>query len=198
MNTLNIAGWITGCSDCNWVDYHGMWLKKAKDGSWYVLRWNNLVDAMGEQGAKEYGAQYECSVYRVNLFELSEDKINSALESCGWEIEGDHIVSDYDGGVVSGPDYFEPCLVETLVSYGLGAPLESFSGNVRPLSVRAKARRFAMACMKDAALLAKQLSRPVNAIGSTAEEYGRGDIESALWRDPTSPRNELLIKMGVR
>lgn len=25
-------------SDVNWEDYHGIWAKKARDGSWYVLR----------------------------------------------------------------------------------------------------------------------------------------------------------------
>lgn len=48
-----MRGWIELCGDVNWIDYHGMWAKKARDGSWYVIRWTNLIDAMGERDAAE-------------------------------------------------------------------------------------------------------------------------------------------------
>lgn len=58
-----MKNWIELCSDANWEDYHGMWCRQAADGSWWVLRWTNMYDAMGERDCKGDGIpQYECQV----------------------------------------------------------------------------------------------------------------------------------------
>jgi hypothetical protein len=184
-----MRNWIELCSDVNWVDYHGMWARKAKDGSWYVLRWTNLVDAGGEEFAD---TPYECDVKRIDLSDVDP---SSALNSCGYEIEGDTIVNEYDGSIVADGKHVELCLVECCISYGLGAPLESFTGSKYPERIRATARRYAETMMKDRPGLAKRLARPVNAIGSTADEYGRGDIDSALHRGPFDTAKSIMRKM---
>jgi len=183
-----MRGWIELVSDVNWIDYHGMWAKKARDGSWYVIRWTNLIDAMGERDAAEQGCAFEAGVKRIDL---SEVDVTSSLKSYGWTLavhDGElTIFAPYSGDIVAtlGKPEFERLLVECCIQYGLGAPLESFTGSARPLSIRAKARRYVEACIRDANLLAARLARPVNRIGSTAAEYGRGDINSALRRDYT-------------
>jgi hypothetical protein len=49
--------------------------------------------------------------------------------------------------------------------------------------------------MRDAALLAERLARPVNRIGTTADEYGRGDIDAGLDRGPASQEKNLMRKL---
>lgn len=174
-----MRGWTELCSDVNWEDYHGMWAKKGPDGAWYVLQWTNMVDACGDDGAD---LPYECDVKRLDLREVSEAQLSSVSKSCDLRLE------DLD------EKFHEVATLESCISYGLGAPLESFTGKVRPLSVRAEARRFAETCMRDAEVLDRQLDRPVNAIGSTAREYGLGDIDSALMRGD-SPTHKLMRKL---
>lgn len=178
-----MRNWIELCSDVNWEDYHGMWARKAKDGSWYVLQWTNLWDAAGKQSGMP---QYDCEVKRLELESLSDPATASAIGSCGWRF-GDgtrDIIDEHSGTVVAeaGTDSWTYALVECCIQYGYGAPLESFQGDHYPLRIRAQARRFAEECMRDAALVRERLARPVNAIGSTAAEIGRGDIDAALDR----------------
>jgi hypothetical protein len=180
-----LRGWIDLGSDDSWADCGGMWGKRAPDGSWYVLRFENMYDAMGERECKASGiAKYECSVKRLDVAALSYESIASAMQSCGWSLvtPAGHIENDYDGSVVVDGEHVEACIVAECVRYGMGAPLEDFTGDVRPSNVRADARRYAETCMRDARLLAERLARPVNRIGSTADEYGRGDLDSAMRR----------------
>lgn len=183
-----MRGWTELCSDMNWEDYHGMWCKKAKDGSFYVLRWTNLLDA----GGSDFEDQpYECEVRRIDFSELPSEEVERALRSCGYREERGHgpvrlhaIVNEHDGSIVV-DDIKQVILVkvECCIQYGLGAPLETFLGKVRPKNLRATARRYAEELMKDAKRLEERLDRPVNNIGSTAREYGKGDLTSALLRD---------------
>lgn len=192
-----MRGWTQLCSDVSWEDYGGMWAKKAKDGTWYVLKWTNLYDAMGEEDCKRDGhPQYECEVRFIDLSQIPVAERQSALRSCGLRLGaargGLAVINEHDGDVVAAQfkedgtpsPHLELCIVECLIQYGLGAPLETFTGDVRPLSVRANARRFAEECMRNDHLMRNRLARPVNAIGSTAAEYGKGDITSALNRGP--------------
>lgn len=189
-----MRGWIELCSDVNWIDYHGMWAKNARDGSWYVIQWTNLVDACGERDAKEMGGEFSCEVKRLDLGDVGKKEIDSALQSCGYRIEAGEVVSE-GGDVVADGAHFEACIVECAIQYGLGAPLESFGGSKRPLNIRANARRYAESCIRDSALLAERLARPVNRLGSTAAEYGRGDLDSALNRGPFDTAKNLMRKL---
>lgn len=168
-----MKGWIELCSDVNWADYHGLWAKKARDGSWYVLQFTNLVDAGGSDFAD---TPYECQVKRLDLDELSANKVADALRSSGWKKDGatGAIVNTYDGSEVCAAEHTETALVECCIQYGQGAPLADFTGKHYPERVRAQARRFALECMKDADKLEERLDRPVNAIGTSARNYGLG------------------------
>lgn len=201
-----MKGWTELCSDVNWEDYHGMWARRAPDGSWYVIRWTNMEDACGDDAPYKY----DCEVKRVDLDELPASEIRSALRSCGWELEvtvpGEPdkerqcaVVNEHDGDVVADdPKVIPLVLVECCVQYGLGAPLESFTGSKYAKRIRAEARRYAEQCMRDDALLQERLTRPVNAIGSTAAEYGRGDVNAALQRGPFDATKNLMRKLSGR
>ena len=183
-----MRGWTDIGSDVNWSDYHGRWAKQALDGSWYIIDFDNLVDSCGEREAEEMGAVYTCAVKRVDLSEVSPDAMLSALKCCGQENE---------------PDLCDEAKVECLVSYGCAAPLWDGSSKVHASRLRANARRAAEGYMRDAIKLQTALNRPVNRIGSTAREYGLGDMQSAMDRyvdGPglgTDPTMDLMHKLGT-
>jgi hypothetical protein len=194
-----VKGWIDTGSDVNWSDYGGKWARRAPDGSYYVIDFTNMYDACGEEECRRDGqAQYVCEVKRVDLVGgIDGTTLARALECVGWRIVlGEGIVSD-QGDLVA-PKQTPQCelaCVEACVSYGCAAPLESFSGNKRASWIRAEARRYAETCMRDDALLEERLQRPVNAIGSTAAEYGRGDLDSALNRGPFDTSKNIIRKL---
>jgi hypothetical protein len=194
-----MKGWIELSSDVDWEGYHGMWARKAPDGSWYVLKWTNMEDACGDDAPYKY----DCQVKRLDLRELPDEEVLAALRCCGWKlcVQGPDqptyaIVSEM-GDVVAEGDLasLAPVLLECCVQYGLGAPLESFTGDKHAKRIRAEARRYAEQCMRDDAMLQERMERPVNAIGSTAAEYGRGDVQSALHRGPFDFRKNLMRKL---
>jgi len=181
-----LHGWTELCSDVNWEDYHGMWARKVA-GAWWILVWTNLEDAMGEAEANEYGARFECAVKRLDLDSVPADELAAALQSYGLRMPN------------PGEPWAELATVEACVSYGLGAPMHEEHGNARPRNVRARARRVAESLWRDERACAATLARPVNAIGSTAEEYGRGDVMAALWEERVpGPAGELMRKLWDR
>jgi len=92
-----MRSWTELCSDVNWEDYHGMWCRKAKDGSHYVVQFTNLLDA----GGKEFkDTPYEAQVKRIDLLELSDKEVKSALNSCGWEAKDGKIMESYTGDFI--------------------------------------------------------------------------------------------------
>jgi len=193
-----MRGWTDIGSDVNWGDYGGKWARRAKDGSWYVLDFTNMWDACGEEDCKaDRQAQYVCEVKRVNLSTLPIDRIKSALACVGSRMTVEGIVSD-SGDLIAAKDSEGHMLaiVEACVSYGAVEPLNSFGGDNYPSRVRADARRYAETCMKDAALLAERLARPVNRLGSTAAEYGRGDLDAALNSGPFDTAKNLMRKLS--
>ena len=188
--------WIELCSDVNWVDYHGMWARRARDGSWYVIRWTNMYDACGEGECKRDGcAQFNCSLVRLDLNDLTDKQVASALQSCGWQLEPSGEIISESGDHVAGPGNADPVLVECCVQYGFGAPIYDESSDKYPERLRARVRRYAETCMRDAPLLATRLARTVNKIGSTAAEYGKGDLDSALHRGPFDTAKNIIRKM---
>lgn len=143
-----MKNWIELCSDVNWEDYHGMWAKKNKSGVWFVLVWTNIYDAVGENYCKRDNIpQYECQVKQINLAELSEKELTSALDSCGYKEINGEVYRDFDGEVID-ERYAEFAKLEACIGYGLGYLLVSFVGDKYPLRIRANARRYAENMMK--------------------------------------------------
>lgn len=172
-----MKGWIDFPSDVNWIDHGGCWGKKARDGSWYVLEWTDMESAVGP----DYPAKWAVQVKRIDLPEVDEKTLASALNYVG---------SDADCSEVE--------KVWACSCYGAYAPIEDFSGSKHAVRLRAQARRAAEAYMRDAAWLAERLDRPVNAIGSTARDFQRGDSLAGLRRDPDStPERRLMTKLGA-
>lgn len=175
-HVVGMRGWIDIGSDVNWEDHGGMWARRAKDGSWYGIRFDRLPE--------DCGGGFSCQVKRLSPGTLDRpDARETVARSCD--------VPD---------NACEESWVWAMFSYGFGAPLESFEGKSRPNWIRAKARRYAETCMRDAALLAERLDRPCNAVGSTAAEYGNGDVYSGILRGVMNgdSKCELMLKLGVK
>lgn len=142
-----IKGWIQLCSDMNWQDYHGLWAKKARDGSWYVLRWRNLYYAMGERGCKrDHVPRYECDVKRLDFADIAQEELDWALCWLDLRREGTSLVTS-QGDLIE-PPHAELATIEACIGWGLGVPLESFTGDGHPLRVRGRARRYAETIMR--------------------------------------------------
>jgi hypothetical protein len=196
MNTEDMKGWTTlSVPSGDWTQ-DAMYGRKVDAQHWYVVRVMDLWDATGE----EYGERFNAEVKLLDFTELPRDEIAQAMRSCGWSwtLANDAVeltvIDTHSGSIVATGSAAEACIVECCAQYGLGAPLEQFCGK-RSINVRAEARRFAEQCMKDAALVERQLDRPVNAIGSTARDFGRGDITAGLHRSPFGAEKNLVRKM---
>lgn len=194
-----MKNWIQLCSDVNWEDYHGMWCKQASDGSWWVIRWTNMYDAMGEDECKSNNyPQYHCAVLRLEFpFPFNPDEsVIAALRSCGYTWLAMGLMNDQ--GEMVEDQYVPLVMVECCISYGLGAPMSEFESDTYPMRLRARARKYAESMMKDSSATKERLQRPVNALGSTAEEYGRGDIDSAMMRGKSEAHKLMRKISGIK
>jgi hypothetical protein len=164
------------------------------------------------ENCEEWGdgaSGYECSVQRIALADVPPAEIESALRSCGWEF--DELVLEircsHSGEVIARREEpaFELVLLECLTSYGIYSPMGSEVGESYPLRVRAAARRLAEELMADSSAQSAALARPVNALGATAEEFGRGECDAPLRRTAAalvreespevSPEEDIMLRM---
>lgn len=176
-----MKSWTFLSGGVNWADYNASWARKAPDGSWYVLKFDNMLDAVGETEFKSSGLDlYHCEVKRLDLTEISLSTVVKVLRSYDYHLNTGATVGTATVVFKNGPrrielstsqgdvittDVTPLVLVECLVGYGLGAPLAEFSGKSYPERVRAAARREAEHLMKDRAAAQVALARKVNRSG---------------------------------
>jgi hypothetical protein len=148
--------------DINLLDYGGGFWRMTAPRVFQFIELVNMDEACGRDN--EGQPRYTVELALVDLNAIPEKELESARKSCGWD---------------SAPDN-DSALAEMVYQYGLRAPLGSWSGNNAGKLLRnAKSEAHALL---DSSRLADQLDKPVNAIGSTASEYMRGDIHSAMVR----------------
>lgn len=167
-----MKNWTFLNGDMNWEDYGARWCRQDTNGVWWVLDFANCEEWGGEG--------YECSVKRVDLDPsrlgcVAPAAIKEALASCGWTLKGEEVISDYDGSAVASGDTLQLCLLDALIGHGTYAPMGAEVG-ARAAWVRAAARRLADELMVDAEKEWLQLARPSNKLGSTALDFGSGDV----------------------
>jgi len=135
----------------------------------------DAVCGRDNEGQPKYAAELAI----VDLDELSPADISSAMQSCGWE----------------GMPMSDDALAEVCRSYGLKAPVSGASGN-NWRKLQREMRSEAHALLDDSAL-ADAMEQPVNRLGSTAAEYMRGDLRSAMARGVVSgdPSARVMAKM---
>lgn len=156
------------------------WLEMRRFGNtgrvFHAVRITDMDDACGRdnEGHPRYAGE---------LLEIDLDTalVADAARSCGWKLEGNRLINEYDGDIVAEGDSLDAVLAESLVGYGGYAPLASESGNnLRAMMRNLKRESRALDCNTDKR--EALLSRPVNALGSTAREYALGDFDSAMAR----------------
>jgi hypothetical protein len=147
--------WIDICSDVNWSEHGGCWARLIEGTRYHVIRFENCE----EWGDGATG--YHCDLSEVDT---SNPQLASAQRSCG-----------YDGTV---NESLPLCQVYCLHAYGAHAPLWQQAGtNAREL-IRA-AKRESRLLQRDSAEYEDRMDRPVNAIGTSARNYGLGKILSS-------------------
>jgi hypothetical protein len=167
-------GWVDLGSDMNWEDYHGLWGKKAPDGSWFLLVFTNMEDACGDDAL--HGPEpmrYLCEVRQVCPKELSTKQQSDILSCIGMDVDDLREMSR---------EQAEMTMVEGASTYGIYAPLCSDHSMARPTWLRSRMRKEAEAYMREPDLLEAALDMPVNQIGSTARDFRAGDIDAGLRR----------------
>jgi len=168
-------GWRELSGDINWEDYGGKWgfQDPSNPSVFYVIKHDNMMEYMGEDEIKENGIDIHVSnVMRVDLSEVPESELASAFECCGFDPDECELSA-------SNLDWAK---VECLVDYGVAAPMGEHSDPSYPERARAAARREVAELIADSAKCNAKLDRPVNAIGSTARDFGQGNIMAGLDR----------------
>jgi len=145
--------WTDIGSDVNWSEYGGRWARHIEGTRYHVIRFENC---------REWGdgaTGYHCDLQEITL---DNPQLERALESCG-------------GSDLDGESKVEWVKVDALSSYGAYAPLWQQAGtNAREL-LRA-AKRESRTLERDADAHEERMNRPVNAIGTSARNYGLGRI----------------------
>jgi hypothetical protein len=145
--------------------------------------------------------------YHVSLVEVDlqdSERLRESLQSCGWELvpkskmvwerifpSGYNIAVPYSGDLIEDPKIVVKMLIEAMHGYGAYAPLEQWDGNNR-LALRKLAREESLR-LDDPEAHEEAMSRSVNAIGSTAREYSRGDIVTAIKRGVADGNEAALV-----
>jgi hypothetical protein len=148
--------------DSNPLEYGGGFWRKVAPRTFQFVELTNMDEATGADN--EGQPRYVVELALVDLNAIPAKELESARKSCGWE---------------DAPDT-DTALAEMVYQYGLRAPLGSWSGNNAGKLLRA-AKSEAHSLLDDSAL-ADKLEKPVNAIGSTAAEFMRGDFTSGMVR----------------
>lgn len=175
-----IGRW-TYYGDVNRSEYGGTDMRHVGGRRWQFIELINMDEACGREN--EGQPKYVVELSMVDLDAIPLASIDSALRSCG-------PVPDANGRIE------DAAVAESCRSYGAAAPLDSFSGNNYRKLLR-EAYRAAAEYARDSAALAEAMERPVNAIGSTAAEFMRGDLDSAMIRgvEAGDPAARILAKM---
>lgn len=147
--------------DISPTEYGGGFWRMSAPRTFQFVELTNMDEACGRDN--EGQPRYTVELALVDLNAIPAKELESARESYGWEGAAD-----------------DAALAEMAYQYGLRAPLGSWSGNSAGKLLRT-AKSEARALL-DSDRLADQLDKPVNAIGSTASEYMRGDINAAMAR----------------
>jgi hypothetical protein len=162
---------------CIYDDSTALYVRQVTTRRFHYIEVIDMDDACGR--ANEGHSRYAGSLSEVNLNQVSPEQLREAREARGWDAM---------------PDTDEAS-AEACNSHGNKAPLHEVSTGSRDKAFRACRKESYR--LDDDTLYAEALDRPVNALGSTAREYARGDFDSALARGllANNPNACIMAKM---
>lgn len=184
---------LTG--DVCWEDHGGTWVRKVSDSRFHVAQIFNWEESVGSEGE---GMGYNVSLREVDTDDA--DRYHPSLKSCGYEMEKDGTIYVPCTGDVLCEANDEKArkliLCECMNGYGAYAPLEEFNGEDF-LELFAQAAALSNELVEDNEAYEARMNRPVNRLGSTAREYQKGDLDSAMMRGlvKEDSRAELWAKL---
>lgn len=151
--------------DVNWLGYGGTWSRHIPGTRRYhFIRLDNMNEACGRDN--EGQPTYHVQLSEVDMDEISDNQINDAMRCCGID-DSSGLTDEECAGLV--------------FDYGICSPLHAESTNNAHKGIAA-CRKESYRLTRDAAAYEEAMERPVNRLGSTAREFGRGDLNSALVR----------------
>lgn len=143
--------------DVNYSEHGGTWYKRIGQHVYHVMELSPWVKADGKE--------FIASLSEIDLLQVSEELLSDALESSGY----------------SNKPTDELIQLECLHLDGYGAPLNSWLGkNWKKLMT--EARKLSATLVYLPRLRHEALTRPINALGTTALEYSRGNVLKGLDR----------------
>ena len=154
----------TYTGDISVLDYGGMWIRALDAHRFHIVEITNMNDACGRDN--EGQSRYVVELSEVDLREIDYNAVDRCCDVSGCS----------HGDTIPGIAW-----AEAAKHYGSAAPLDSVSTNNGWNGIRNMKRR-SREIEKDSAIHEELMERPVNKIGSTAREFMRGDIESAIRR----------------
>ena len=160
----NISGFAFLMGDVNYLDYGATWMRHAGKMEYHFIVLINWEDCVGEREAKEIGQKYCIDLRVVDLAQIGEIEKARALESCG-QLHEDR----------------REWIAYACLEYGLHAPIASVNTSNFRETFAALARQ-SREISRDKNARRRALSKKVNALGSTAAEFMRGDLNKALVR----------------
>ena len=177
MDKINTRHWQYS-GDVNMLDYGGKFIREVPIGKrvgdlYQLIEITNMDEACGRDN--EGHGRYVVELSAVDLFAIPEDRIESAMASCGLS---DKDLLDIEAS--RGLAYATMMLAEAVYSYGAKALLDSWEGNNGYVLLKQAKRRAKE--LKQEVSYNSALQRPVNRLGETAHEYMTGDMEPAIQR----------------
>lgn len=176
-------GFTFHTGDVNWLDYGGVWCRHIDGRRFHFIELTNMDEACGRDN--EGHPTYSVTLSEVDLEDVPEAQQADALRSCG---------SD-----TGRPEHLDDsALAEIVRSYGIASPLREESTNNAHKGIAA-CRAESYRLTRDDKAYRQAMARPVNRIGSTAREFGRGDLTSGLVRSARAgdPNAQIIAKMYV-
>jgi hypothetical protein len=150
---------LTG--DVNYLDYGAKWYRQTSESCYHVITLVNMWDATGDDDQDKYDIQLE----EIDLAEISQKNIDSALSCCGWNDD---------------QEITALMTIDSISNYGCFAYMGHWSGNnFKKLWNIAYNESFSLS---DEDYHEKRMNRTVNQLGSTAREVMQGDFTSAVIR----------------
>lgn len=174
MTKRDTAWQYTG--DLSPEDHGGKWFRRTIGCQFQVIELTNMDDAVGECDNAGHPT-YVVELALVDLDAIDADTQARALQSCGHSELAD--LADAWRAVIC-------------YEYGCKAPLESWEGDAWGKLLKL-ARSAAHMLKRDAREMERRMARPVNKLGSTAAEFMRGDIDSAMRRGVTEGHHEARL-----
>ena len=162
-------------------DVNTKMLRHIEGRRYHGIEVTDMIDACGENEVSKEN-KWAVDLKEIDLDLLTDKQINEVLRFIGQDTNPDPRMND-------------EWMVDSCADYGCAAPLFQGQGNNRGKLI-AQAKRESRE-LDDPIKHEAAMDRPVNAIGSTAREFGQGDFQSAMIRGAMQGKPEAKLMLRI-